>query len=76
MVLCGFGAAKIVDFDQLLNEAFEKDEETTDEEITVQIPAAIIAGAGLITVLIVVLGCFGAFRVSQKTFDYLKLISS
>ena len=52
-----------MDYDNLLNDAFENDDEDTEEDIKVQIPAAIIAGAGLITVMIVIFGCIGACKV-------------
>ncbi len=76
LVLCGYGASKVVDYNKLLNEAFDTDDDDDADEqeeqeelkssVKVDIPAAIIAAAGLLTVLFVLLGCCGIIKVSNK----------
>ncbi len=73
-MLCGYGIAKVVDYGDLIDEAFDRtdddsgnevsdSDESPEDNIQVHIPAAIIAGAGLITVIVVLLGCCGVAKV-------------
>jgi len=62
--LCGYGASEVVDYQSLLEEAFDEDDEDIDD-ITVDVPAAIVAGAGLAVVLFCLLGCCGVLRENR-----------